>query len=257
MEQERVGKIYAAINAVQNTLNKKGITKSHKNAQQGFNFRGIDDVYNALSPLLAANGVCIMPRMLVRTEKERQTKGGSALYSVVVEAEFDFVAAADGSRHTVRTFGEAMDSGDKATNKAMSAAYKYACFQTFAIPTAGDNDGDGKTHKPQAQLKAAPGAVQKAADLEVLLGVPSEVTERVAKTTKGEKPAWDIVIDDTRVSTFDEAQANLAIHARDSGRSLAVGYRIKGNYKNAFYVRWEVPASQPDPEPVIEEETFA
>jgi len=78
-----------------------------------------------------------------------------------VEAEFDFVCAEDGSKATARTFGEAMDSGDKATNKAMSAAYKYACFQTFAIPTEGDNDADAHTHqiaatKPVAATKTRP-----------------------------------------------------------------------------------------------------
>ena len=40
-----------------------------------------------------------------------------------------------------------MDTSDKATNKAMSAAYKYAAFQTFAIPTEADNDADGHTHE--------------------------------------------------------------------------------------------------------------
>jgi hypothetical protein len=60
------------------------------------------------------------------------------------------VAAEDGSRHTVITYGEAMDSGDKATNKAMSAAYKYACMQAFSIPTEGDNDADAQTHEVQA-----------------------------------------------------------------------------------------------------------
>jgi hypothetical protein len=68
-----------------------------------------------------------------------------------VEAEFDFVSAEDGSKHTVRTFGEAMDRGDKATNKAMSAAYKYAAFQAFAIPTEGDNDADASTHEVKSR----------------------------------------------------------------------------------------------------------
>ena len=73
---------------------------------------------------------------------------------MTVEAEFDFVSSADGSAHTVRTFGEAMDSGDKATNKAMSAAYKYAAFMTFAIPTEGDNDADATSHEVAAKVDA-------------------------------------------------------------------------------------------------------
>lgn len=138
--------VYQTINAIQAELCKEGITKSSKNATQGYMFRGIDAVYNTLSPLMASHGLCIMPRMLARTVTEQQSKNGGILFYVVVEAEFDFICAQDGSKHTVKTFGEAMDSGDKATNKAMSAAYKYAAFQTFAIPTEGDNDADASTH---------------------------------------------------------------------------------------------------------------
>ena len=139
-------KVYKAINAVQKSLAASGIAKAQKNAQQGYSFRGIDDVYNALSPILAEHGLCILPRMISRQSQERQTAKGGILFYVTVEAEFDFVSAEDGSHHTIRTFGEAMDSGDKATNKAMSAAYKYAAFQSFCIPTEGDNDADAQTH---------------------------------------------------------------------------------------------------------------
>lgn len=141
-------KIYQAINAVQSELAKIGISKDSRNSQgAGYNFRGIDAVYNVLSSIMANNGLCIIPRMLTRTCEERTSKSGGALFYVTVEAEFDLVSAEDGSKHTARTFGEAMDSGDKATNKAMSAAYKYMAFQTFAIPTEGDNDADNHTHE--------------------------------------------------------------------------------------------------------------
>lgn len=143
-------KVYQAITAVQGDLAKEGISKNRKNQQQGYNFRGIDDVYNVLSPLLAKHGLCILPRILSRSVTERETQKGGVLFYVTVEAEFDFVCAEDGSKHTVKTFGEAMDSADKATNKAMSAAYKYAAFQAFAIPTEGDNDADGTTHEVKA-----------------------------------------------------------------------------------------------------------
>lgn len=142
-------KVYQAINKVQAALAKSGITKDKRNQQQGYNFRGIDDVYNALAPLLAEHGLCILPRVLSRHCDERTTAKGGAIFYVTVEAEFDFVCAEDGSKHTVKTFGEAMDSADKATNKAMSAAYKYAAFQAFAIPTEADNDADAHTHQVQ------------------------------------------------------------------------------------------------------------
>ena len=140
-----MSKVYQAINAVQAELAISGISKGRRNQQQGYSFRGIDDVYNALAPILAKHGLCILPRILSRECTERQERQGGALFNVVVEAEFDLIAAEDGSKHTIRTFGEAMDSADKATNKAMSAAYKYAAMQAFAIPTEGDNDADATT----------------------------------------------------------------------------------------------------------------
>lgn len=154
--------VYQCINRVQSALSKIGISKD-RTCQQGasFKFRGIDDVYNALSPLLATYGLCILPRMLTRHCDERQSSAGKALFYAVVEAEFDFVSAEDGTLHTVRTFGEAMDSGDKATNKAMSAAYKYACMQAFSIPTEGDNDPDATVHEvaPNPAPQPMPDAV--------------------------------------------------------------------------------------------------
>jgi hypothetical protein len=144
-------KVYQAINAVQAELSKEGIGKDRSNQQQGYKFRGIDDVFNALSPLLSRHGLCILPRCTERVCVERTNAKGTALFYVTVRAEFDFVSAEDGSLHTVTTYGEAMDSGDKATNKAMSAAYKYAAMQAFSIPTEGDNDADAQTHEVQAR----------------------------------------------------------------------------------------------------------
>lgn len=126
--------VYRAISKVQGELAQVGIGKNKKNQQQGYNFRGIDDVYDVLAPILAKHKLCVLPRVIARSCVERQTQKGNPLFSVTVECEFDLVSSEDGSRHIIRTFGEAMDSADKATNKAMSAAYKYAAFQTFCIP---------------------------------------------------------------------------------------------------------------------------
>lgn len=146
-QPDTLPKVYAAIAAVQGDIAKDGIGKDRRNSQQGYNFRGIDDVYNSLAPLLAKHGLCILPRCLSREQVERQSAKGGALFYTTVDVEFDFIAAADGSKHTVRVPGEAMDSADKSTNKAMSAAYKYAAMQAFCIPTEGDNDADATTHE--------------------------------------------------------------------------------------------------------------
>lgn len=149
--------VFTAICAVMADIGVTGISKSRKNQQQGYQFRGIDDVYNELNGLLAEHKLIMTPRILSRVAVERQTKQGSTLFNVTVEAEFDFISAEDGSKHTVRTFGEAMDSADKATNKAMSAAYKYAAMMVFCIPTEGDNDADATTHEiaPRTQEASA------------------------------------------------------------------------------------------------------
>lgn len=144
--------VYKAIAAVMSDLSKVGIGKDKKNAQQGFMYRGVDDVMNVLAPILSARGLVILPRVMKREMIERQSKAGGALFYVALDIEFDFVAAEDGSKHTVGPIiGEAMDSGDKASNKAMSIAYKYVCFQAFCIPTEADNDPDATAHDVAAQ----------------------------------------------------------------------------------------------------------
>jgi hypothetical protein len=139
--------VYQLIAAVSAELAAVGIKKNHKNQAQNFSFRGIDDVYNALAPVMARHGLVILPRVTARHCEERAGRNGGSLFYVTVEVRFDFVSSHDGSKHEVITYGEAMDSGDKATNKAMSAAYKYAAFQAFCIPVEGDNDADAHTHE--------------------------------------------------------------------------------------------------------------
>ena len=178
---------------------KTGLAKDSRNTQQGYSFRGIDAVYNAVSPLLAEHGLCILPRVLARECVERQSNKGSALFYVTLEVEFDFVCSEDGSRHTIKTFGEAMDSADKATNKAMSAAYKYAVIQAFAIPTEGDNDADAHTHEvvpmhkdddkpppmPDSVLADWLAAISAASDINELRALNDDAVKS-AKTSKDE-----------------------------------------------------------------------
>jgi len=174
-------KVYKAINNVQADLSVLGITKDRRNMQgNGYNFRGIDDVYNTIAPLLSKHGLCILPRVLSRECVERVSQKGGALFYVTVDAEFDFVSAEDGTKHTVKTFGEAMDSGDKATNKAMSAAYKYACFQAFSIPTESDNDADAHTHTPAPKVSATKTALVPSNRMNIVADVAAAINERMS-----------------------------------------------------------------------------
>jgi hypothetical protein len=115
-----------------------GLGKDEKNQAQKYSFRGIDGLMNFINPLLGKHDVIVAPRVKDMQLLDRQNnKGGSVKY-VYLTVDYDFISAADGSVYTATTVGEAMDFGDKAANKAMSAAYKYACFQAFCIPTQGE-----------------------------------------------------------------------------------------------------------------------
>ena len=146
-DKHSVGKtVYQCINEVQGSLAATGIGKASQNTHQHYNFRGIDDVYKAIAPLLARSGLVIVPKVLSREESQRMTSNNKVMIAVVVMVEYTFVGE-DGSEVKSIMAGEATDTADKATNKAMSAAYKYLCLQTFCIPTEGDNDADATTHE--------------------------------------------------------------------------------------------------------------
>ena len=144
MEETNTGKIYEAISAVMAEIGAVG--KNSKNTQQGFAYRGIDDVMNAINPAMIAHKVFVTPTIIDQKREERRTsKGGLLIYSICT-IRFRFYTT-DGSYIEATTIGEGMDSGDKATNKAMSIAFKYACFQTFCIPTEEMAEPDAESHE--------------------------------------------------------------------------------------------------------------
>lgn len=124
------------------------ITKDKRNQKQGYVYRGIDDVMNTFQPLLAKHHVFVVPEVLERERQERVTykdgkQSGTLLYSILT-MRYTFYAE-DGSSVSAVVIGEGMDSGDKASNKAMSIAMKYAMFQVFCIPTEEMQDPDADT----------------------------------------------------------------------------------------------------------------
>lgn len=148
-KKDKVPEVLKAITAVTKGLGKEGIAKEGKNKQQNYSFRGIDQVYKVLSPLLVENDLVITPRVLSRIVDERKAKSGSALYNISLEVEFTFRSSIDGSEFTACTFGECSDSADKGTNKALSAAYKYLVFLTFCVPVEGEPDADAEHHEAE------------------------------------------------------------------------------------------------------------
>lgn len=127
------------------------IGKKKKNSQQNFKYRGIDDVMNIFQPILAKHKVFIVPQVLEQKREERTTsRGGNLIYSIC-KIKYTFYAE-DGSNVEAVVVGEGMDSGDKATNKAMAIAMKYAMFQVFCIPTEEMKDPDSET-PPESKPK--------------------------------------------------------------------------------------------------------
>lgn len=118
------------------------IGKDRKNEGQGYKFRGIDDLYNELQQHLSKHKVFTVPCVLKWEREERESKKGGTLIFMIMTVLYT-VFAEDGSSVSITVVGEAMDAGgDKATNKAMSAAHKYALLQLFTIPTEEPKDSE-------------------------------------------------------------------------------------------------------------------
>lgn len=137
-----VSMIYGAIAAIMDDT--KAIGKTQKNTQQGFMFRGIDAVMNELHGIFAKHKVFIIPKVKDFVVSEKTTGRGTILYYTRATIDFHFTTI-DGSEIVTTNVGEAMDSGDKGMNKAMSIALKYALMQMLLIPTAEEKDPDAQT----------------------------------------------------------------------------------------------------------------
>lgn len=144
--------IYETISKVMDDIGAVG--KNSKNAQQGFMFRGIDAVMNAINPALVKNKCFLVPEVLEQTREKvtsvkKDTYGNektSNLFYSICKVKYK-IYAEDGTFIETTVVGEGMDSGDKATNKAMSIAFKYACFQVFCIPTEEMAEPDAECHE--------------------------------------------------------------------------------------------------------------
>lgn len=127
------------------------IGKESKNQSQGFMFRGIDAVMNALHPVFAKHEVIIMPEVLDERSEERQTKSGNNLIYRILRIKFTFWHSS-GTSVSCTMLGEGMDSGDKAANKAQAVALKYALTQMQLLPYD-EVDPDGESHQVVSKTK--------------------------------------------------------------------------------------------------------
>jgi hypothetical protein len=147
-----IGKIYGSICDIMGDIG--AISKDKTNSQQGYKFRGVDDVYGALQPVLVKHRVFPVPMILEERREDKLSSKGNALIYTILRMKYRLYAD-DGSFVECEVIGEGMDSGDKSANKAMSVAYKYAMFQLLCIPTeAVDPDSESHTIAPPAKAPA-------------------------------------------------------------------------------------------------------
>lgn len=182
------------------------IAKSDRNSAQGFNFRGIDSVVNAVSPQLQKHGVIVMPSVEeydysnVEIGKNRTVMG-----HVKVRVTYTFVGP-EGDAIKATVVGEAMDSGDKATAKAMSVAFRTALLQSLCLPTD-DVDPDAQSYERseavRVDTKAISQAISDATDLESLSRIGAYITKY--------KDAIEPSILETLRLAFKEAQNRVAV----------------------------------------------
>lgn len=201
--------IYEAISKCMEDIGVVG--KNARNKDQGFMYRGIDAVMNAINPALTKNHVFVVPEVLEQQRQERTTRKGAVLIYSICKVKFTFYAE-DGSSVSAVTIGEGMDSGDKATNKAMSIAFKYACFQVFCIPTEEMQDPDAETQdpiQPNGSDKSEPKFVPATAEQ---LRKMSEFVTAYTKTCEKaeEKDVWDLLKEKYHFSRTGEISTELA-----------------------------------------------
>ncbi len=135
------GAVFPAFLAVCRDLEAVGKNQRVTEGPARFNFRGVDDVMNALHAPMARHKLICVPQVQGRLTEARQTRNGGGMNVVHLRVRFTFYGE-DGSSFHAEAWGEGQDSGDKATGKAHSMAYKSALLQAFHIPTEDIPDAD-------------------------------------------------------------------------------------------------------------------
>jgi len=181
------------------------IAKKDKNTAQGFNFRGIDSVVNAVSPALQKFGVVVVPSV---EEYEYQTveigRNRTAMGHVRVKVTYTFIGA-NGDSIKATVVGEAMDSGDKATAKAMSVAFRTALLQSLSLPTDEVDPDANSYERSSAEDILAPEAVIAKINQSTTIETLSEVGQYITAN----KDAYPVGLLDQFRAKFKEQQSKL------------------------------------------------
>lgn len=225
--------VFKALSAVQADIAKAGIGKNQENTYDRYKFRGIDDVLNALAPILAKHNVLIVPSMTDCEIRTVATAKGGSMNHAKVWVDYT-IYDGDGDSITHRFCGEAMDRGDKSINKAATAAYKYFLFEALCIPVEGTPDADSESHEVGEPLISDSDIEELAAVLAASDPVGyaqfkarysvEQWTELFNAAPKGQKTAWKNScreIEQQYREVIDGYQAAL-MEAVEAGDSMSV-----------------------------------
>lgn len=205
--------IYSAVVEV---MEKVGAIGKNKVASMGtgrgsYNFRGIDDIYNALQKPMIESKIFVKPSKVLDLRREDKVTDRGVTKYTVMTVRYTFCSAVDGSEITVETVGEAMDTGDKACNKAMSAAFKYACFQLFCIPTEEMLDSEQDTYIEQRPTrKPQPMPSERVLKAYEYVPFPDGDPVIAGKTLKEIYKSMPDLLEQLKRSADDECRSHLA-----------------------------------------------
>ena len=183
------------------------IAKKDKNQAQGFNFRGIDSVVNAVSPALQKYGVIVVPSVedyeyaTVEIGRNRTARG-----HVKVKVTYTFIGA-NGDSIKATVVGEAMDAGDKATAKAMSVAFRTALLQALSLPTDEPDPDSSSYERSSAKDVLAPNALLTMITQATTIDSLAEIGQYITTNKDSYNPE---LLEQFRVK-FKEQQANLIV----------------------------------------------
>lgn len=207
MSEQAKPTVLEAISQVMSEV--QAVGKGDRNNEQGYNFRGIDAVINAVGPVFRKHGVVAVPMLDNATYRDVQTSKGKPSRECTVRVTYRFYGPA-GDHIDATVPGESMDFGDKGAAKAMSVAYRIALLQLLTIPThepdadaqsfERDNDQPVRTGREVAMERGRQ-AIAAAADAAELAEAQGKVVTLEGNGT---------------LSTEDAAELMALVHAREA-----------------------------------------
>lgn len=110
------------------------VLKDQTNTHQNYNFRGIDQVVNKVNAAFKEHRVFLTSKIEHFALRDAMTTANKPTREATLRVVFRFHAP-DGSFVETEVPGEALDTSDKTTPKAMSVALRIALLQMLLLPT--------------------------------------------------------------------------------------------------------------------------